>query len=116
MPSRRLHVPSRLATALIATLALAGLASADVLTLHGGATLEGRVVEQRGNEIIFEHRLGGQKTRSVFERSVVQKLEITSGLGTVEAPCAVTSERYPEAKTYEKRVGIVLDRSGSMAI
>jgi hypothetical protein len=105
------------AGAVLASVAFAAVARADVLTLHGGTVLEGRVVEQRATEVVFEHEIGGALTRSTFDKAVIDKIEITSGLGTRAAgAAAVTSARYPEATLYNHRVAIVLDRSGSMSI
>jgi hypothetical protein len=109
--------PLLAAATLVGALSGARLASADILTLHGGATLEGKVVEQGANDIVFEHEIGGQKVRSTFPRSTVDKIEITAGLGSQAAPAGgAPATRYPEAQNYSKRVGIVIDRSGSMSI
>ena len=92
-------------------------ALADMLTLHGGAQLEGKVVEQRGDEIVFEHVVGGAHVRSVFSRGDIEKFEVDLGTRAAAASVAgVTSSRFPELKDVKRRFAIVLDRSGSMSI
>jgi hypothetical protein len=107
-------------TALFASLALVALAApalADVLTLHNGAQLDGKLVEQRADEVVFEHTVQGVHVRSIFAKADVAKLEVDYSTRAAPGGAApVTSLRYPELRDLKKRVAIVVDRSGSMAI
>jgi hypothetical protein len=107
-----------LASLAVLLLLLAAPAFADVLTLHNGAQLEGKLVEQRPDEVVFEHVVSGAHVRSVFAKADVAKLELDYGTRSAPANGGVpaTNLRYPELKDLKKKVALVIDRSGSMAI
>ncbi len=112
----------RLLLALAASFALAGGAAlGDTLTLKDGTKLDGKIVEQSDDQIVFEHTVGGATTKSSFKKSDVKSLEqsfSTEGKKPEDKPGA-----KPEAKPHEygelegyKHIVIVLDRSSSMVI
>ena len=114
---------------LLALAALAATARADTLVLKSGARLEGRVVEQRTDEIVFEHDVGGATVRSTFSKADVKELEQSfSGPKTTPAAPAETAavpttasglpelKDLTELKDCKHQVLFAIDRSGSMAI
>lgn len=106
-------------TPVLAALALAlaaAPASADVITLRSGVLIEGKLVEQRAGEIVFEHRIHGASVRSTFAKADVVSVELTFPRTVAADGAPPTSARYPELRDGGEKVAIVVDRSGSMSI
>ena len=128
----------------VLALSLLGIAHADdTLVLKdgkdgtAGARFEGRVVEERENEIVFEHKAGSALVRTTFARADVSwimvdaaKAPMTTDVhkrpgrqgtkpGTRSHEISSTTHiphDFPELQAYKRNVIIVLDRSNAMTL
>ncbi|MBI3726368.1 hypothetical protein HY251_20775, partial [bacterium] len=88
----------------------ASVALADTLTLNDGSKLEGRFVEQRADEIVFDQAVGARTLRLTLRQSDVKSIELkkleprkeTAALPTLPTPTSPAD--YPELKGYDKHV------------
>lgn len=130
------------AGALLAFSTLAGTARADTLILKEkdgtSARIEGKLIERREHEFVFEHTIGGARIRSTFARADVVSVLVdvvdapVPGTRTREAPPAPASEpehrgeraaaggipeELPELDpAHVHNVVIALDRSKAMLV
>jgi hypothetical protein len=112
--------------ALVLALGSGRAALADVITLSDGTRLEGKVVDETTDAVVFEHALGAVKTRSTFQKTDVRTLEKSFAPApppepspappAVAVPVPLPPTSYPELATMTGRVMVCLDRSGSMTI
>src|SRR5581483_5156519 len=92
----------RLAFALALCVGFITAALGDTITLKDGTKLEGTIVEQKADEVVFEHAVGGSKVKSTFKKSDVKSVEFGPGgakSGTDEKKPA--PEKKPEGATPE---------------
>jgi hypothetical protein len=100
-------------------------ASAETLVLKNKeqTRIEGRVIEQRADAVVFEHSVNGVLVRSTFAASDVAWIESLAPAArphtharTAAKHAEAPTGEYPELETYKKQVIIVLDHSKAMAM
>src|SRR5579872_3168676 len=103
-------------------LLVAGAARAETLVLKNKeqTRIEGRVIEQRADAVVFEHSVNGVLVRSTFATADVAWIESLGATrpktqARAEAKTAGTGE-FPELDASKKQVIIVLDHSKAMAL
>jgi hypothetical protein len=119
------------ALALGAILGLTTVAAAETLVLRNKSQtrIEGRIVEQSSDQIVFEHSVDGVSVRSVFAATDVAWIESfsrtvlrnTKKTGRYTPSMFTTTSRslpheFPELEDCRHNVVICLDRSSAMSI
>jgi len=99
-------------------------ASAETLVLKNKeqTRIEGRVIEQRADAVVFEHSVNGVLVRSTFAASDVAWIESMGPASRArtharaEVKPADSAAEFPELEGYKKQIVIVLDHSKAMAL